>query len=51
VVPVSTATYSECGWRAWVNGTTVTLRNADVFDADPPFVAGGVREHYDEIAG
>ena len=32
VMPVSTATYSECGWRAWVNGTTVTLGMQNVFD-------------------
>jgi len=48
VMPVSTATYSECGWRAWVNGTTVTLGMQNVFDADPPFVGGAFENNYDE---
>ena len=25
VMPVSTAEYNPCGWRAWLNGTTLTL--------------------------
>src|SRR5437773_2807414 len=25
VMPVSTAQYNPCGWRAWLNGTTLTL--------------------------
>ena len=48
VMPVSTATYSECGWRAWLNGTTVTLGMQNVFDSDPPFVAGSFENNYDE---
>ena len=48
VMPVSTATYSECGWRAWLNGTTVTLGMQNVFDTDPPFVAGAFENNYDE---
>ena len=48
VMPVSTATYSECGWRAWVNGTTVTLGMQNVLDANPPFVAGAFENNYDE---
>jgi iron complex outermembrane receptor protein len=48
VMPVSTATYSECGWRAWLNGTTVTLGMQNVFDANPPFVAGAFENNYDE---
>jgi outer membrane receptor protein involved in Fe transport len=48
VMPVSTATYSECGWRAWLNGTTVTLGMQNVFDEDPPFVAGAFENNYDE---
>jgi iron complex outermembrane receptor protein len=48
VMPVSTATYSECGWRAWVNGTTVTLGMQNVFDQDPPFVGGAFENNYDE---
>ena len=30
-----------CGWRAWLNGTTVTLGVNNVFDLAPPFVNGG----------
>ena len=39
VLPVSTAEYNPCGWRAWLNGTTLTLGMQNVFDSDPPFVA------------
>ena len=28
VMPVSTAEYNPCGWRAWLNGTTLTLGDA-----------------------
>jgi iron complex outermembrane receptor protein len=42
VTPVSTAEYNPCGWRAWLNGTTVTLGINNVFDLAPPFVAGVV---------
>jgi iron complex outermembrane receptor protein len=38
VVPISTAEYNSCGWRAWLNGTTITLGVQNVFDSDPPFV-------------
>src|SRR5947208_10715935 len=48
VMPVSTATYSECGWRAWLNGTTVTLGMQNVFDKDPPFVADAYENNYDD---
>jgi outer membrane receptor protein involved in Fe transport len=37
--PVSTAEYNPCGWRAWLNNTTITLGMQNVFDEDPPFVA------------
>ena len=40
VLPVSTAEYNPCGWRAWLNNTTLTLGMQNVFDSDPPFVAG-----------
>ena len=40
VLPVSTAEYYPCGWRAWLNGTTLTLGMQNVFGTDPPFVAG-----------
>jgi hypothetical protein len=48
VLPVSTAEYSPCGWRAWLNGTTITLGMQNVFDSDPPFVAGANENNYDE---
>src|SRR5438874_4303152 len=48
VLPVSTAEYSPCGWRAWLNGTTLTLGMQNVFDSDPPFVAGAFENNYDE---
>ena len=48
VMPVSTAEYNPCGWRAWLNGTTITLGMQNVFDSDPPFVAGAFANNYDE---
>jgi outer membrane receptor protein involved in Fe transport len=48
VMPVSTAQYNPCGWRAWLNGTTLTLGMQNVFDSDPPFVAGAFENGYDE---
>ena len=48
IMPVSTATYNECGWRAWLNGTTLTLGMQNVFDTPPPFVAGSFENGYDE---
>jgi outer membrane receptor protein involved in Fe transport len=48
VMPVSTAEYNPCGWRAWLNNTTITLGMQNVFDADPPFVAGSGENGYDE---
>jgi iron complex outermembrane receptor protein len=48
VVPVSTAEYNPCGWRAWLNNTTITLGMQNVFDEDPPFVAGSFENGYDE---
>jgi iron complex outermembrane receptor protein len=48
VVPVSTAEYNPCGWRAWLNNTTLTLGMQNVFDSDPPFVAGAFENGYDE---
>jgi iron complex outermembrane recepter protein len=48
VMPVSTAEYSPCGWRAWLNNTTITLGMQNVLDADPPFVAGAFENGYDE---
>jgi outer membrane receptor protein involved in Fe transport len=49
VIPVSTAEYNPCGWRAWLNGTTITVGMQNVFDQDPPFVAGALQgTNYDE---
>jgi len=48
VAPVSTAAYAECGWRAWLNQTQVTLGMNNIFDDDPPFVANGFANGYDE---
>jgi hypothetical protein len=47
VMPVSTAEFYPCGWRAWLSGTTITLGMQNVFDSDPPFVASG-QNGYDE---
>jgi outer membrane receptor for ferrienterochelin and colicin len=48
VMPVSTAEYSSCGWRAWLNNTTITLGVNNIFDLAPPFVAGAAENGYDE---
>jgi iron complex outermembrane receptor protein len=48
VLRVCTAEYNPCGWRAWLNGTTVTVGMQNVFDQDPPFVAGAFENNYDE---
>jgi iron complex outermembrane receptor protein len=48
VMPVSTAEYNPCGWRAWLNNTTITLGLNNVFDLAPPFVAGSGENGYDE---
>jgi outer membrane receptor protein involved in Fe transport len=48
VMPVSTAEYNPCGWRGWLNNTTISLGMQNVLDADPPFVAGSFENGYDE---
>jgi len=48
VMPVSTAEYNPCGWRAWLNNTTFTLGLNNVFDEAPPFVAASFANGYDE---
>ena len=48
VIPVSTAEYNPCGWRSLLNNTTITLGMQNVFDSDPPFVAGAFENNYDE---
>ena len=47
VMPISTAEYNPCGWRAWLNNTTISLGMQNVFDADPPFVALARGNNYD----
>jgi hypothetical protein len=47
VVPISTAEYGACGWRAWLNGTTITVGMQNVFDSDPPFAAVAFGNGYD----
>jgi iron complex outermembrane recepter protein len=48
IIPVSTAEYNPCGWRDWLNNTTLTLGLQNVLDSDPPFVAGSFENGYDE---
>ncbi len=48
VMPIPTAEYNPCGWRAWLNNTTISLGMQNVFDEDPPFVAGSFENGYDE---
>jgi hypothetical protein len=48
VIPVSTAEYNPCGVRAWLNNTTLTVGMQNVFDTDPPFVAGAFQNNYDQ---
>jgi len=48
VIPVSTVEYNPCGWRGWLNNTTITLGMQNVFDQDPPFVALAIENGYDE---
>ena len=37
LMPISTAEYNPCGWKTWLNGTTVTVGMNNIFDLDPPF--------------
>jgi hypothetical protein len=48
VMPVSTAEYNPCGWRAWLNNTTLTLGVDNVGDLEPPFVAAAGENGFDE---
>jgi iron complex outermembrane recepter protein len=48
VMPVSTAEYNPCGWRPWLNNTTITLGVNNIFDFAPPFVAGAFENGYDQ---
>jgi len=47
-VPVSSAEYRPCGWRAWLNKTTITLGINNLTDEQPPFVAAALENGYDE---
>ena len=46
--PVSTAEYQPCGWRSWLNNTTITLGINNITDRQPPFVAAAFENGYDE---
>ena len=48
VMPVSTAEYGCGNGARGLNNTTVTLGMQNVFDSDPPFVAGSFENGYDE---
>ena len=48
VIPISTAENNPCGWRGWLNNTTLTIGMQNVFDTDPPFVAGAFQNNYDQ---
>lgn len=49
LMPVSAAEYNPCGWRAWLNHTTITLGVDNVFDLEPPFVAAAFENGFDEV--
>ena len=48
VRPISTADYNPCGWRSWLNNTTITLGVNNVFDSAPPFTAGAFENGFDQ---
>jgi iron complex outermembrane recepter protein len=48
-LPLSTAEYNPCGWRAWLGNTTVTLGMDNVTDEQPPFVAAAGENGFDEV--
>jgi outer membrane receptor protein involved in Fe transport len=48
VMPVSTAEYNPCGWRAWLNNVTLTIGVDNVADEEPPFVAASFENGYDQ---
>jgi iron complex outermembrane recepter protein len=48
VFPVSTAEYGCSNWKWWLNNTSISLGVQNVFDSDPPFVAGAAENGYDE---
>jgi hypothetical protein len=48
VMPVSTAEYNPCGWRAWLDKTTLMVGIENVTDEQPPFVAAAFENGFDE---
>jgi hypothetical protein len=48
VMPVSTAEYNPCGWRAWLDKTTLILGIENVTDEQPPFVQAAFENSFDE---
>jgi outer membrane receptor protein involved in Fe transport len=48
VLPVTSAEYNPCGWRAWLNHTTFSLGMLNITDEQPPFAAGSGENGYDE---
>jgi hypothetical protein len=48
VTPLATADYGCNNWKSWLNQMTITLGMQNVFDSDPPFVAGSFENGYDE---
>lgn len=48
VMPVSTAEYNPCGWRAWLDKTTLIVGIENVTDEEPPFVAAAFENGFDE---
>lgn len=48
-VPTSTAEYNPCGWRAWLDNTTITLGMNNVTNEEPPFVAAAFENGFDEV--
>jgi iron complex outermembrane receptor protein len=48
-LPLSTAEYNPCGWRAWLNNTTLTLGMDNVTDEQPPFVDAAFENGFDEV--
>ena len=48
VMPVSTAEYNPCGWRAWLDKTTLIVGCENVTDEQPPFVAAAFENGYDQ---
>ena len=46
--PVSSAEYRPCGWRSWLNKTTITIGINNLTDEQPPFVAAAFENGYDE---